>query len=253
MRYQNHAGVAEQALQFKPQVFAGEHIKRAEGLVEHQQARLVDQRPAQTGALLHAARQFVRVALLIAFEPDKCQQLQSFFLVHGAPGAQLAKVRLDHFKRKHDVVQNRSPRQHDGGLKGHTRFKVWPPHFLARRNDVAFSSWPKPCDKPHQRGLAATRWAINRHKLTRLDSQAAALQREPVALQPVAHGHVVYFNKIYVAHTQEYAQRYPTQQHQFIDRTAHKLCAVTWLISGSSVAGVDHCQLAQCLLKQAGK
>ena len=43
-----------------PQLLAREGVERAERLVQHQQFRLVDQRAAERGALLHAAGQFPR-------------------------------------------------------------------------------------------------------------------------------------------------------------------------------------------------
>jgi hypothetical protein len=46
-----------QVAQRAPQLFAGEGVQRAEGLVEQQHLGLVDQRAADAGALLHAARE----------------------------------------------------------------------------------------------------------------------------------------------------------------------------------------------------
>ena len=43
-----------------PQLFAREGVEGAEGLVEHQQLRLVDERAAERGALLHAAGELPR-------------------------------------------------------------------------------------------------------------------------------------------------------------------------------------------------
>ena len=49
-----------------PQLLAGEGIERAERLVEHQQVRLVDQRAAERGALLHAAGQLPGILVALA-------------------------------------------------------------------------------------------------------------------------------------------------------------------------------------------
>ena len=59
VRHQDHGDLARrvQVADHAPQLLAGEGIERAERLVEHQQLRLVDQRAAQRGALLHAAGQ----------------------------------------------------------------------------------------------------------------------------------------------------------------------------------------------------
>jgi hypothetical protein len=57
MRDQHHGDAARgmQVADDAPQFLAGEGVERTERLVQHQQLRLVDQRAAQRGALLHAA------------------------------------------------------------------------------------------------------------------------------------------------------------------------------------------------------
>src|SRR5262245_16172973 len=58
MRNKDHSTFAlhPQILQNPPQFLARESVKRAERLVEQQNRRAVDQRPAKLSALLHAAR-----------------------------------------------------------------------------------------------------------------------------------------------------------------------------------------------------
>ena len=58
-----------------PQLFAREGVERAERLVEHQELRLMDQRAAERGALLHAARQFPRILFALAAQPDRGQEV----------------------------------------------------------------------------------------------------------------------------------------------------------------------------------
>jgi hypothetical protein len=57
-----------------PQLLAGEGVERPEGLVQHQELRLVDQRAAQARALLHAARELPGILAPLPRQPDRGQQ-----------------------------------------------------------------------------------------------------------------------------------------------------------------------------------
>jgi hypothetical protein len=70
-----------QVAQRAPQLFAREGVERAEGLVEQQHLGLVDQRAADAGALLHAARQLPRELVLVAAQAHALQQLARLALV----------------------------------------------------------------------------------------------------------------------------------------------------------------------------
>ena len=59
------------AQQFDVQAVASKRIERAERLVHQQHARVGDQRLTDRDALLHAARQLVRIALRELFEPER--------------------------------------------------------------------------------------------------------------------------------------------------------------------------------------
>ena len=61
-------------LQDRPQLLARELVERAERLVEQQQARLVDQRAAEIGALQHAAGKLPGIAAAKALQADLLQQ-----------------------------------------------------------------------------------------------------------------------------------------------------------------------------------
>ena len=64
-----------QLLEVDPQLLAGQRVERAERLVHQQERRVVDQRAHDRGALLHAARELVRVAVLELGEADRREQL----------------------------------------------------------------------------------------------------------------------------------------------------------------------------------
>ena len=63
------------ALQFGVHLLARQRIQGAEGLVHQQQVRVVNQRTAETDALLHAARKLMRICIFKALEPDELDQL----------------------------------------------------------------------------------------------------------------------------------------------------------------------------------
>ena len=64
VRHQQHGRLVgdPEILQDRPQLLARELVERAEGLVEQQHARLMDQRAAQIGALKHAAGELPGIA-----------------------------------------------------------------------------------------------------------------------------------------------------------------------------------------------
>ena len=76
-----------------PQLFAGEGVQRAEGLVQQQHLRLVHQRAADAGALLHAARQLPGELVLVAAQAHALQQLARLVHVLVALGAEAASGR----------------------------------------------------------------------------------------------------------------------------------------------------------------
>ena len=102
-----------------PQLLAGERVERAERLVEHQQLRLVDQRAAERGALLHAAGQLPGIFVALAAEADRGQQVFGARDVFGAPAAHFAAVRLDDLERQQQVFQRGAPGQQGRRLERH--------------------------------------------------------------------------------------------------------------------------------------
>src|SRR3954469_7664471 len=80
-----------EALQDRPQFLAGELVERAEGFVEQEQARLVDQGAAEIGALKHAAGELPGIAAAESLEADLLQQ--DIGLVAELGAAQLSELR----------------------------------------------------------------------------------------------------------------------------------------------------------------
>ena len=78
-----------------PQLLADLRVERAERLVEQQHARLVRQRACERDALLLAARELARQAVVVAFERDELQQLRAPAArgPRGARGARAARTR----------------------------------------------------------------------------------------------------------------------------------------------------------------
>ena len=72
-------------LQDRPQLLARELVERAEGLVEQQQARLVDQRAAEIGALKHAAGKLPGKFAAKSLEADLLQQRMGLVAELGLP------------------------------------------------------------------------------------------------------------------------------------------------------------------------
>ena len=73
-------GAAPQVDHLRAQVLGGEDIERAERLVHAQHFGLRDQRPREADALAHAARQLLRIRVLVAGQADELERPVDFFL-----------------------------------------------------------------------------------------------------------------------------------------------------------------------------
>jgi len=98
------ASLVVDALQFQVHALARHGIERAEGLVHEDDLRIVHQRPADGGALLHAAGELPGILGLEILEPRHGQEL-------AGPGEMGLPVELAHLDRHHHVAQHRTPRQ----------------------------------------------------------------------------------------------------------------------------------------------
>ncbi len=102
-----------------PQFLAREGVERAERLVQHQQLRLVDQRAAQRGALLHAAGQLPGIFAAEAAEPDRGEQVLGARDIFRLVAADLAAMRLHDLQRQQQVFERGAPGQQRRRLERH--------------------------------------------------------------------------------------------------------------------------------------
>ena len=86
---------------------------------EQQHLQLVDQRAAETGALLHAARPLPREFVFTAAGADALQQLARLLGVLGIARAEPVAVGFDDLERQQHVVDGGAPRQQARRLKRH--------------------------------------------------------------------------------------------------------------------------------------
>ena len=96
--------VAPQIHDLAAQVFGGERIERAERLVHEQDLGRDRERPREPDALLHPARQLLRVRLLEPVEADEVDGTR-----HGIPAG--CAVHAAGFETHRHVLRHREPRQ----------------------------------------------------------------------------------------------------------------------------------------------
>ena len=114
MRDQQHrlaAGLPD-ALQFQVHPLARQRIQRAERLVHQQDARVAHQRAADAGTLLHAAREFIRIAL------GEIGRARSSPAAGRCPRPRRCWRSADAERQRH-VLAHRQPGQQVGGLEHH--------------------------------------------------------------------------------------------------------------------------------------
>ena len=131
------ADLLPQVAQHTPQLLARERVERGERLVQHQQRGLVDQRPTQRSALLHASRQLPGIALAETVEPDRLEQGPGLLAVLLLLLPKLVPVRLHDLERKQHVVDDLAPRQQVRILERHARDLDRPAHLVAEDDDLA--------------------------------------------------------------------------------------------------------------------
>src|SRR5216683_4762560 len=176
-----HAGEAlfqPQRLHDAPQFLAREGVEGAERLVEHQQLRLVDQRAAEVGALLHAARELPRELFGKIGEPHRVQKLHRARLVFGAMPAETALVRLDHLHGQQDIVHGGAPRHQGRILERHADALDRPGHLVARHPHLAARGGQQPGDEFQDGRFAATRGADDGDELALVDAERGIGQGE---------------------------------------------------------------------------
>ena len=111
-----HHGLAPlepDALQLDVHRLAGERVERAERLVHQQQRRIVDQRAHQRDALLHAARQLPRVAVLETGQADQRDQRRARAAI------MLLAAEPLHVDRQQRVAEHAAPGKQHRRLEHH--------------------------------------------------------------------------------------------------------------------------------------
>ena len=99
------AFLARQQVEVEADLIARDGVERAERLVHQQEAGIVDQRPHDRGALVHAAGEFVGKAVGELAKADALKQtLRAFFVAR--------LVEPAHFDLQHHVVEDGAPAEH---------------------------------------------------------------------------------------------------------------------------------------------
>ena len=113
MRHQNHVKFLHrpQVAQDAPKLLTGKGIERAKRLIEQQHFGFMHQRPADAGALLHAARQLPRKLVAIARQAHAFKQLKRARFILFAFGFKVAAEGFHDLKWQQHVVQRGAPRQ----------------------------------------------------------------------------------------------------------------------------------------------
>ena len=146
----------------------------AEGLVEHQELRLVDERAAERGALLHAAGELPGILVALALEPDLGEQRLGPGDVLGPVAAQARAVGLDDLQGQQQVLERRAPGQQRRVLEGHPGELDGAPTSLAVDDHRAGARKLQAGGELHQGGLAAARRPDDRRELAFADRERRA-------------------------------------------------------------------------------
>ena len=86
-------------LQGEPQLLPSEHVERSERLVQHQQGGIMDERPAERGALLHAPGQLPGKVILKSLEADQSEKIARLRLISGSLALEPLTMRLHDLER----------------------------------------------------------------------------------------------------------------------------------------------------------
>ena len=158
-----------------PQLLAGERVERSERLVEQQDLRLVDERAADRGALLHAAGELPRKLVRESRETDFFEQAPRALAIGAPLRADAAAVRLDDLQRQEHVLERVAPRQEIRVLERHAHALQRPAHFPSLDREPAGGDRREPADQLHQRGLAAAGRPHHRDELALRDREIDAV------------------------------------------------------------------------------
>jgi hypothetical protein len=163
------------ALQLEVHVLTGHGVQGPERLVHEQHGRVVDEAPGDGHALLHAARQLPRVALLEAAQADQPQQL-------GAHAPVALPVEALHVDGQQHVVEHRAPGKQHRRLEDHADVAAGAVDERAAQPRLAGGGRQDAGEDLEQRGLAAARGADDGHELALGDVERRAVQRHDGAV-----------------------------------------------------------------------
>ena len=151
---QREAHLVPQRQQLLLHAPACERVERGEGLVHQQHARLHRERTRDRHALLHAARELVRMHV------GEFREAHLVEVVQRALGRLLAAQRARGQQREHDVLLDGLPRrQLVELLEHHDAVGPGPQHALAGQPDLALDRRDEARDRFQQGRLAAARGA----------------------------------------------------------------------------------------------
>ena len=148
-------------------------VERRQRLVEQQHPRPDREGPRERDALLHAARELVRVAAAGMAEADEVEQLAH-------PVAAVALPLTAHPQPELDVLPGGHVREQAVGLEDHADVppvRRRPRQVDAVDDDRAGGRLVEPCDEPQRRRLAAAGRAEQRDELALLELEVDAVER----------------------------------------------------------------------------
>src|SRR5512134_1220369 len=183
MRDEQHGGrpAVPDSQQLELELLARLRIDRAEGLVHEQKLGFHHERSRQTRALLHAARQLVRVRLLESPEADELDRRRdAAFDLLSSRAPQLQAVR--------DVVPEAFPREEPEVLEHHRYARQRFVDHLPVDTDRSAVELGQAPDAAEQRGLAAAGRADDADDLRAADLEADIRKNREIA---VAHDRVL--------------------------------------------------------------
>ena len=157
-----------------PQRFAGHGVEGGEGFVHQQDLGFDRQRAGKADALLHPARQFVRIGIGKFPEPDQTQQRQRPF----GPGAARQAPQRQH---ELDVACHGPPRQQPRRLKHHRQVRTWH-RGAALHQNLAPVRRDQTVHQPQKRRLAAAARPDQADEFARRNIEGNAVERLNPAL-----------------------------------------------------------------------
>jgi hypothetical protein len=130
----------------------------------------VQERPADGGALLHAAGELERIDLLEPGEPYEPEQL-------GGAGAVFGQRQPADFRLQHHVAENGAPLHQGRSLEDETDVALRPAHGGTVQQHLAAGGRVQPGHDLQQRALAAAAGSDQRDELARPRREPDVLQR----------------------------------------------------------------------------